>query len=131
MIGKNIYRIRIQKGLSLSELAERANISKSYLSTIERNLTDNPSIHVMDKLAKVLDVELKTLLTAGSAKDNEQPMEMESEWIEFINDLKESGIEKEQIQEYKKSMIEFIKWKKFNDYKKIPGQQLISEDINK
>ena len=114
MIGKNIYRIRMQKGLSLSELADRANISKSYLSTIERNLTDNPSIHVMDKLAKVLDVELKTLLATGSGKDNEQPMEMESEWIEFINDLKESGIKKEQIQEYKKSMIEFIKWKKFN-----------------
>ena len=92
MIGKNIYRIRMQKGFSLSELADRANISKSYLSTIERNLTDNPSIHVMDKLAKVLDVELKTLLATGSAKDNEQPMRMESEWIEFINDLKESGI---------------------------------------
>ena len=112
MIGKNIYRIRMQKGTFVIKLADRANISKSYLSTLERNLTDNPSIHVMDKLAKVLDVELKTLLATVTAKDTEQPMEME--WIEFINDLKESGIKKEQIQEYKKSMIEFIKWKKFN-----------------
>ena len=47
---------------------------------------------------------------------------METEWIELINDLKKSGIKKEHIQEYKITLIEFIKWKIFNDCKKIPGQ---------
>ena len=37
MIGKNILRIRKGRALSLTELAERANIAKSYLSNIERN----------------------------------------------------------------------------------------------
>ena len=44
MIGKNIYWLRKEKGLTLSELAERANIAKSYLSNIERNINQNPSI---------------------------------------------------------------------------------------
>ncbi|MGV3488735.1 MAG: helix-turn-helix domain-containing protein, partial [Tuberibacillus sp.] len=30
MIGKNIYELRKKRNLTLSELADRANISKSY-----------------------------------------------------------------------------------------------------
>lgn len=44
MIGNKIYKFRKQRGLSISELAERAKISKSYLSNIERNLNSNPPI---------------------------------------------------------------------------------------
>ena len=58
MIGNNIYRIRKQRGLTLSELAKKALISKSYLSNIERNLNKNPSIQVMEKIAAVLHVDL-------------------------------------------------------------------------
>ena len=43
MIGKNIAEIRKKRGYTLSELAELANISKSYLSNIERNINKNPS----------------------------------------------------------------------------------------
>ena len=49
MIGKNIYLLRKEKGLTLSELAERANIAKSYLSNIERNINQNPSIQIVEK----------------------------------------------------------------------------------
>ena len=38
MIGENISTIRKNRGYTLSELAEQAHISKSYLSNIERNL---------------------------------------------------------------------------------------------
>jgi XRE family transcriptional regulator of biofilm formation len=108
MIGRNIYEIRLKKGLSLSELAERANISKSYLSNIERNLNQNPSIHIIKKLAAVLDVDLRSLLNTEINEERQQYMDRE--WLDFINELKESGVEKEQIQEYK-TLIEFIKWK--------------------
>ena len=106
MIGKNIYEIRKKKGLSLSELAERANISKSYLSNIERNLNWNPSIHVMEKIARVLNVDLKKLLKTGNTNEEQLP---DKEWLDLANELKESGIDKEQLQEYK-TLIEFIKW---------------------
>ena len=57
MIGKNIYKLRTQRGLTLSELAERAVISKSYLSNIERNLNANPSIYVLEQIAEALQVD--------------------------------------------------------------------------
>lgn len=111
MIGKNILEIRKKRALSLTELAERANISKSYLSNIERNLNKNPSIQVMNKIAAVLNVDLKTLIKDSSKHDIKE--DLEKEWIDFIYELKESGIEKEQIQEYR-SLVEFIRWKNDN-----------------
>ncbi len=105
MIGKNIHEIRKKKGLTLSELAEKANISKSYLSNIERELNDNPSIQVLEKISKVLGVDLKVLL--GSNLEN--PRLFEDEWIELVKELKTSGLEIEKLQEYK-SVFEFIKW---------------------
>jgi XRE family transcriptional regulator of biofilm formation len=107
MIGNNISTIRKQRGFTLSELSERTGISKSYLSNIERNLKQNPSIHVMEKIATVLKVDLKTLLKITA--DVEIKQHLEEEWTEFISDLKKTGIDKEQIHEYK-IVIEFMRW---------------------
>jgi len=108
MIGKNLAHIRKSRGLSLSELSERTGISKSYLSYIERNLNQNPSIQILEKIAFVLKVDLQELLTAQ--KDTDTILQPDFEWLEFMRDLKESGIEKENLQEYKQ-LIEFINWK--------------------
>lgn len=107
MIGTNINKVRRRRGYTLSELAERANISKSYLSNIERNLNQNPSIHVIKNIASVLGVDLKMLILCENNLDTNHILE--KEWFDFINELKEAGIEKEQISEYK-TLIEFIKW---------------------
>ena len=106
MIGKNIYLLRREKGLTLSELAERANIAKSYLSNMERNINQNPSIQIIEKIAQVLDVDLETLINGKVAKTQE----IDTEWIDFIEEIQKSGIKKEDIQEYR-TLIEFIKWK--------------------
>jgi XRE family transcriptional regulator of biofilm formation len=106
MIGETIYQIRKKRGYTLSELAERTHISKSYLSNIERNINNNPSIDVIKKLALVLDVDLITLLGVDSISPIHK---LDSEWVDFVNDLKESGIKIEEIREYKK-LLEFIKW---------------------
>ncbi|MBD2798676.1 helix-turn-helix transcriptional regulator, partial [Xenorhabdus sp. 18] len=47
MIGERIKRLRLQKGISLTELAEKAGVAKSYISSIERNLQKNPSIQFL------------------------------------------------------------------------------------
>jgi XRE family transcriptional regulator of biofilm formation len=107
MIGNNISALRKLKGFTLSKLSERTGISKSYLSNIERNLKQNPSIHVMEKIASVLDVDLKILLRI--AADGEKIPHLEKEWTDFINDLQKSGIDKERIHDYK-IVIEFMKW---------------------
>ncbi|WP_088012480.1 helix-turn-helix domain-containing protein [Gottfriedia acidiceleris] len=106
MIGKNIHNIRKKRGLTLTQLAEQANISKSYLSNIEREINDNPSIHVMEKIATVLGVELKNLLNEKS----ETSLSPESDWLELAKELKESGIELDELREYK-PVFEFVKWK--------------------
>jgi XRE family transcriptional regulator, master regulator for biofilm formation len=107
MIGTNINRIRKRRGLTLSELADRANVSKSYLSNIERNLNKNPSIQVLKKLAAVLDVDLNFILQAEEPSETQHFLE--SEWLDFIHDLQDSGVEKEQLQQYR-TVIEFVKW---------------------
>jgi len=113
MIGKNIQKLRYRRGLSLSELAERANISKSYLSNIERNLNQNPSIQIIEKIAIVLNVDFRELI--GKSIGDQLP---EKEWIDFVNELKESGVGVEQLKEYK-TVIEFAKWQnKQNNGKK-------------
>jgi XRE family transcriptional regulator of biofilm formation len=107
MIGNNISALRKLRGFTLSNLSERTGISKSYLSNIERNLKQNPSIHVMERIALVLDVDLKTLLRV--ATDGDKFQHLDKEWTDFINDLKKSGIDKERIHDYK-VLIEFMKW---------------------
>ncbi|WP_075981933.1 helix-turn-helix domain-containing protein [Bacillus massilinigeriensis] len=109
MIGKSIAEIREKKGLTLSQLSKLANISKSYLSNIERGINKNPSLEVIQKLAKVLETDLITLLKTGTELDSH--IHIEKEWIDFVIELKELGLNKDQIQQYK-TLIEFIKWQK-------------------
>lgn len=115
MIGKNIKELRKRRGYTLSELAEQANISKSYLSNIERNLNKNPSLEVMNKIANVLNVDIITLLKIDTSHDTS--LYIEKEWIDFVSELKELGLKKNQIEQYK-TLIEFIKWQKQNSEKK-------------
>ncbi|MBP1949058.1 helix-turn-helix domain-containing protein [Virgibacillus litoralis] len=105
MIGEKIQIIRKQKGLSLSECAQRANISKSYLSNIERNLNQNPSIQIIERIAAVLNADLRILL--GTKPIDE--LLPENEWLDFVEELKESGVDKGELQKYK-TVIEFAKW---------------------
>ncbi|MYL69906.1 helix-turn-helix domain-containing protein [Halobacillus litoralis] len=103
MIGENIQNLRKQRGMSLTVLAEYADISKSYLSNIERNLNKNPSVHMVGKIADVLEVSPLELLGL------EQENEIEPEWLDFIHELKRIGVDKERIKEYK-LLIDFINW---------------------
>jgi XRE family transcriptional regulator, master regulator for biofilm formation len=111
MIGRNIYELRKKKGITLSELADRSKVSKSYLSNIERKLNRNPSIQVIEKIAVVLGVDVKMLLSNKLENDNTL---LEKEWVEFVVELKSLGINKEKIHDYRE-LIEFIKWKKNDD----------------
>lgn len=102
MIGKRIQELRLQKGWSISELADRACIAKSYLSTIERDIQSNPSINVLEKLSYVLEVSVHDLL-----KSQEPPAILDPEWLRLVEDAMNSGISKEQFKEF----LEFNKWK--------------------
>ena len=53
--------LRGEIGLSQDELAHRAGLHRTYVSGVERGVR-NPTITVVDKLAKALGVSLSTLL---------------------------------------------------------------------
>ena len=63
---------------------------------------------MIEKIALVLDVDLKTLIYPEATDEPKLPR-LDTEWVKLINELKESGSEKERIREFKK-FLEFIKW---------------------
>lgn len=58
----NIRRIRKQKGLSQEALAFEAGVHRTYISGVERCVR-NPTITVVDKIARALEVSAATLLS--------------------------------------------------------------------
>lgn len=52
-VGQNIKRLRVKKGLTQEELAERTDLSKGYISQIERDLS-SPSLETLFDLLEVL-----------------------------------------------------------------------------
>ena len=60
-LGNRLSELRHSRGLSLSELARRANVGKATLSEIE-NGTRNPTVETLYSLCAPLDVPLTALL---------------------------------------------------------------------
>ncbi|MBR2802951.1 MAG: helix-turn-helix domain-containing protein [Erysipelotrichaceae bacterium] len=56
-IGKRIKALRLQNGLTLEELASRCELTKGFLSQLERNLT-SPSIATLQDITEVLGISL-------------------------------------------------------------------------
>jgi transcriptional regulator with XRE-family HTH domain len=53
--GRNVARIRSQRGLSQDELAEQADLDRTYVSGIERGVR-NPGIKTVLRIARALGV---------------------------------------------------------------------------
>ena len=59
--GKTVRKIRLRKELSQGDVAKRLNVHRSYVSGIERGIR-NPSLKVVERFAKALEVEVKNLI---------------------------------------------------------------------
>jgi XRE family transcriptional regulator of biofilm formation len=105
MIGKRIQQLRKERDMSLSELADRAGVAKSYLSAIERSIQGNPSIQVLEKLAAVLGTSVHALIGDQPEADTST---LDQEWIELAKLAQQSGVTKEQFREY----LEFQRWRR-------------------
>jgi transcriptional regulator with XRE-family HTH domain len=62
VLGRNVRRLRQQKGLTQEELAFEAEIDLTYMGGIERGRR-NPSLLVMARIADALSVPLPKLLS--------------------------------------------------------------------
>ena len=60
-MGKKIKIARILADKSQIDLAKETGISKEYISALERGKVKNPTLEVMKKLSKALDVPVTEL----------------------------------------------------------------------
>lgn len=106
MIGERIQLLRKRNGLSLTELSQRAGVAKSYLSSIERGLQQNPSIQFLEKVGAVLNVTVEDFLNTDE-KNDRKPDNLDNEWADLVREAMASGVSKDQFKEF----LEFNKWK--------------------
>ena len=107
MIGDRIRTIRVQKRITLSKLAEKANVTKSYLSNIEPNISTNPTIEFVEKVALALNMKPEALL--GWEKDENEISSLENSFSYVKKYL--LTMDDEQLIELK-DYIDFIIWKR-------------------
>jgi XRE family transcriptional regulator of biofilm formation len=110
MIGVSIKLLRQAKGYSITDLAKQANVSKSYLSQIERGLQNNPSLQFLYKISIPLDVSINYLL--GAKPDD--TVQLDEEWKGLLQKAIDDGLKKEDFQEY----INYIKYQTWLKKKK-------------
>jgi XRE family transcriptional regulator of biofilm formation len=103
-IGERIQKLRQDRGYSLSELAEKADVAKSYLSNVERNIQSNPSISFIEKIADALNVSINLLLYG----DRPAPELLDPEWSELVQEAMTSGVSKKEFKDF----LEYQKWKR-------------------
>ncbi len=61
-IGKNIKRLRQEKGLSQDKLSKLADLSLNTVVKIELDESPNPTIETVQRIAKALEVSVDDLL---------------------------------------------------------------------
>lgn len=54
-LGYNVKMRRIRRRLSIKELSEKSEVSRSYISELEENKHDNPSIKVLCQMCRILN----------------------------------------------------------------------------
>jgi transcriptional regulator with XRE-family HTH domain len=59
--GENLKRLRVEKNISQEEMAKKIKVHANHLSRYERGLSA-PSIEVVEKMAKLLDVSIDELV---------------------------------------------------------------------
>lgn len=102
MIGYRVKSLREERKMSISELSARSGVAKSYISSMERNLQTNPTILVLEKIAKILCIKVDALLDEQADKD------MDEEWMEIMHDVMGSGISKEEMREFIQDRRDFL-----------------------
>lgn len=67
VVGQNVKIYRVRLGISQEELAFRADLHRTYVSGVERGIR-NPTVVIIERLAKALQVEAAALLAAKSGR---------------------------------------------------------------
>ena len=83
-LSKHIRQLRVERGLSQAQLAERLHVTRQTVSSWERDMS-HPDIQTLEKLASVYEIRLEELLFArpkGKAKQRSRAEPL-SGWFIF------------------------------------------------
>jgi transcriptional regulator with XRE-family HTH domain len=61
-IGENVKKYRTKQGLSQEDFAQKSGVKYTTLTKIESNVIKKPSVIVMAKIAKALNVNIEDLI---------------------------------------------------------------------
>lgn len=89
-IGKKLKELRIQKGLTQEELADRSELSKGFISQLERNLT-SPSIATLVDILQCLGTDLQEFFSENPQE--EQIVFHDLDYFEKIDEELKNKIE--------------------------------------
>lgn len=116
-VGNQIRRFRLERGLTIEELAFRAHLHPSYLGDIERG-TRNPSLLNIKKIAESLNQPVGSLFATSrppSSTREKQPQylspDMDKVLISLIKSLRKNS-EKDQAYIIKSAKVMSAKLKK-------------------
>jgi transcriptional regulator with XRE-family HTH domain len=88
VLGKRLNKRRSELGLSLRDLAEKTALTASFLSQVERDLT-NPSLKTLERIADALDVPLLYFLAESPSRSpvvraNDRPkLDLDDERVSY------------------------------------------------
>lgn len=102
LLGEKIRKLRKEHGFSLDGLADKTDISKSYLWELENRDTANPTMEKVAKLAEILQVTPEFLLNS----DDVEPSETVADRAFFRKYQKLSAPTKQKLQEILKVIQE-------------------------
>ncbi|WP_214628636.1 helix-turn-helix domain-containing protein [Paenibacillus agaridevorans] len=125
MIGERIKSLREKKGYSITKLADLAGVSKSYLSYIERNVQNNPSLQVLAKIAYHLDTNMEYLLGEELAPKVSVEDVLDEEWHSILRDAVDEGMSSGDF----RALKELVRSHKWKDEGLVPGKKKTSNII--
>ncbi|WP_096202957.1 helix-turn-helix domain-containing protein [Bacillus sp. FJAT-45350] len=122
MVGETVKKYRMEKGLSLSKLAELADVDKTYLISIERNLYLNSSMQFLERISSTLGVSSDRMLA-------ESPLlPSDAAWDDIISEALEMGLTTEEYIGF----LEFTKQQRSITRKQqLPIKQYLKKFIEK
>jgi XRE family transcriptional regulator of biofilm formation len=89
-LGELIHALREDRGMSLGDLEKASGVGKGYIWELEQGAKDNPSVEIIQKISRALDVPASKLLgepAAGQATADALPRGLK----EFLEKAETSG----------------------------------------
>ncbi|WP_335871191.1 helix-turn-helix domain-containing protein [Bacillus sp. 2205SS5-2] len=101
MIGEKIREIREERGISINELSLNANVSKSYISSIERGLQKNPSLKILKQIADALRIPIDEFIKTEEVHEGNY---LDKVWLSLLSDAVRSGLTKREFMQFTRLM---------------------------